>query len=78
MLLRALLASGEINVRKVDGWETLAAKLIDQPIDLAGRLDTLNTCRFPGWLGIGGSGQPNRSGRSEQILQIDPQGSKRS
>jgi hypothetical protein len=45
MLLRALLASGEINVRKVDGWETLAAKLIDQPIDLAGRLDTLNTCR---------------------------------
>jgi putative transposase len=33
--LRALLASGQINMRKVDGWQTLATKLIDQPIDLA-------------------------------------------
>ena len=33
--LWALLASGQINMRKVDGWQTLATKLIDQPIDLA-------------------------------------------
>jgi putative transposase len=31
----ALLASGQINMRKVDGWQTLATKPIDQPIDLA-------------------------------------------
>jgi hypothetical protein len=30
----ALLASGQINMRKVDGWQTLATKPIDQPIDL--------------------------------------------
>ena len=35
MLFWALLASGEINMRKVDGWQTLATKPIDQPIDLA-------------------------------------------
>ena len=35
MLFWALLASGQINMRKVDGWQTLAVKLIDQPIDLA-------------------------------------------
>jgi len=35
MLFWALLASGQINMRKVDGWQTLATKLIDQPIDLA-------------------------------------------
>jgi putative transposase len=35
MLFWALLASGQINMRKVDGWHTLATKLIDQPIDLA-------------------------------------------
>ena len=35
MLFWALLASGQINMRKIDGWETLATKLIDQPIDLA-------------------------------------------
>lgn len=35
MLFWALLASGQINMRKVDGWPTLATKLIDQPIDLA-------------------------------------------
>jgi len=34
MLFWALLASGQINMRKVDGWHTLATKLIDQPIDL--------------------------------------------
>jgi putative transposase len=35
MLFWALLASGQINMRKVDGWHTLATKLVDQPIDLA-------------------------------------------
>ena len=34
MLFWALLASGQINMRKVDGWQTLATKP-DQPIDLA-------------------------------------------
>ena len=31
----ALLASGQINMRKVDDWQTLSTKRIDQPIDLA-------------------------------------------
>ena len=35
MLLWTLLASGQISMRKVDGWQTLAAKPIAQPIDLA-------------------------------------------
>jgi len=35
MLFWALLASGQINMRKVDGWQTLATEPIDQPIDLA-------------------------------------------
>ncbi len=35
MLFWALLASGQINMRKVDGWNTLATKPIDQTIDLA-------------------------------------------
>ena len=35
MLFWALLASGQINMRKVDGWQTLAKQPIDQPIDLA-------------------------------------------
>jgi putative transposase len=26
---------GQINMRKVDGWQTLSTKLIDQPIDIA-------------------------------------------
>jgi hypothetical protein len=40
MLFWALLASGQINMRKVDGWQTLATKLIDQTIDLAARNGT--------------------------------------
>src|SRR5207244_32723 len=40
MLFWALLASGQINMRKVDGWQTLATKPIDQPIDLAACNDT--------------------------------------
>lgn len=35
MLFWALLASGQINMRKIDGWQTLATKPIDPPIDLA-------------------------------------------
>jgi hypothetical protein len=33
MLFWALLASGQINMRKVDGWQTLATNLIDRQID---------------------------------------------
>jgi hypothetical protein len=32
MLFWALLASGQINTREVDGWHTLATKPIDRPI----------------------------------------------
>jgi putative transposase len=35
MLFWALLASGQINMRKVDGWQMLATQPIAQPIDLA-------------------------------------------
>lgn len=35
MLFWALLASGQISMRKVDGWKTIAEKPIAQPIDLA-------------------------------------------
>jgi transposase-like protein len=35
MLFWALLASGQINMRKLDGWQTLATLPIAQPIDLA-------------------------------------------
>src|SRR5450432_3030324 len=35
MLFWALLASGQINMRKVDGWQTIATKPIDQQFDLA-------------------------------------------
>ena len=40
MLFWALLASGQINMRKVDGWQTLTVKPSNQPIDLAARNDT--------------------------------------
>jgi putative transposase len=35
MLFWALLASGQITMRKVDGWPTLAEKIVAQPLDLA-------------------------------------------
>ena len=35
MLLWALLASGQIQMRKVDGWETLSQPLEPLPLDLA-------------------------------------------
>ena len=41
MLFWALLASGQILMRKVDGWQTLAEKPSDQIIDLAACSDSL-------------------------------------
>ena len=35
MLFWALLAAGQIIMRKVDGWQTLTHKLVNEPIDLA-------------------------------------------
>jgi putative transposase len=35
MMFWALVASGQISMRKVDGWNTLAVKPADLPIDLA-------------------------------------------
>src|SRR5947209_8441940 len=35
MLFWALLAAGQITMRKVDGWPTLTHKLADKPIDFA-------------------------------------------
>jgi putative transposase len=35
MLFWALLAAGQITMRKVDGWQSLAQNLTDKPIDLA-------------------------------------------
>ena len=35
MLLWALLASGQITMRKVDGWETLAKPFAPMPLDRA-------------------------------------------
>jgi len=36
MLFWALMASGQITMRKVDGWQTLAQELTDpDPVDLA-------------------------------------------
>jgi putative transposase len=35
MLFWALLAAGQIIMRKVDGWQTLTQDLADNPIDLA-------------------------------------------
>jgi transposase-like protein len=35
MLFWALLASGQITMRKIDGWQTLATKNVEQPLDLA-------------------------------------------
>jgi len=35
MLFWALLASGQITMRKVDGWQSLTQKLVNNPIDLA-------------------------------------------
>ena len=35
MLLWALMASGQIIMRKVDGWETLGQPVADAPLDQA-------------------------------------------
>ena len=47
LLLWALLASGLITMRKVDGWQTLARKLADQITDLAARSDSLTRPKTP-------------------------------
>ena len=41
MLFWALLASGQITMRKIDGWQTITTKFIDQPIDLVASSDNL-------------------------------------
>ncbi len=43
MLFWALLASGQITMRKVDGWQTLAEKPTIQCIDLAPSRDNVTT-----------------------------------
>jgi hypothetical protein len=35
MLFRALLASGQITLRKVDGWQTIGQPIADRVVDLA-------------------------------------------
>ena len=35
MLIWALLASGQITMRKIDGWQTLAQPIEPMPLDLA-------------------------------------------
>ena len=35
MLFRALMASGQITMRRVDGWQTLDQAPVEQPLDLA-------------------------------------------
>jgi putative transposase len=35
MLFWALLAAGQITMRKVDGWQTLTNKFAEKPVDLA-------------------------------------------
>ena len=42
MLFRALLAFGQIVMRKVDGWETLCQPLDPETLDLAAERQTLN------------------------------------
>jgi transposase-like protein len=39
MLFWALLASGQINMRKVDGWQTLTTKPVDRVLGLDPRID---------------------------------------
>ncbi len=35
MLFWALMASGQITMRRVDGWQTLDQATVEQPLDLA-------------------------------------------
>ena len=34
MLFWALLAAGQITMRKVDGWQTVSQNIADKPVDL--------------------------------------------
>ena len=48
MLLWALLASGQIQMRKVDGWETLDQLIADETLDLtAAKLNPLGEAPKP-------------------------------
>ena len=47
MPFRALLASGRIRMRKVDGWETLAQSLEATPLDQAARPRPTHLARRP-------------------------------
>ena len=48
MLLWALLASGQIQMRKVDGWETLDQLIVDETLDLtAAKLNPLGEAPKP-------------------------------
>jgi transposase-like protein len=47
MLLRALLASGQIQIRRVDGWETLSQPIEPTPLDLAARETDTSHARRP-------------------------------
>jgi hypothetical protein len=47
-LFWALLASGQINMRKVDGWQTLATTTIDQPIDYLSQNHVVDQGTQPG------------------------------
>jgi hypothetical protein len=58
MLFWALLASGQINMRKVDGWQTLATKLGMQK---SGKIDYEPTFWFPH-----GNWMPARESRTER------------
>src|SRR5260370_552465 len=47
MLFWALLASGQITMRKVDGWQSLTQKLADKPMSYRGILVTMGVRRLP-------------------------------
>jgi len=64
MLFWAPLASGQSSMRKVDGWQTLAEKLIAQPIDLAAQWAPLR--EVDGYLACGGRRAPDRSRKTHQ------------
>jgi hypothetical protein len=62
------LASGQINMRKVDGWQTLAAAPIDQPSDLVPSPDSFK------WLAIPRREFPPHSGRHQRVAMQPVEG----
>jgi putative transposase len=66
MLFWALLAAGQITMRKVDGWQTLTYKLADEPIDLR------RLIRYPRSIGDCAKQIPSRrSRRAGTICVVD-------